>query len=231
MLVRLSNSVFGMFLFVLFVSFLGSVKVSNNCEYSVHVYGVDGKTRLRVLTPEEMSMVAGGGWKGRADAIGGAFAGGAIGGYSSGLNTTQSIGVGIGAAIGTGTSGASSGRVICTHFYRKGMIDSSVWRADIEFTAKRLSATTVRGYQYWAIPYVRLMRKSPLAEKLMFPLALWRAQELAFKMGQRPRGSYRGKLVRLVGETVCFLIGCCVHQKDWRTLWQDGSAMCQSQGN
>jgi hypothetical protein len=119
---------------------------------------------------------------------------------------------------GGGHSGGSS-RVICTHFYRKGMIDSAVWRADLQYTQDHLSETTVRGYHYWAIPYVELMRKSPLAEKIMYPIAKYRAIELAYQMNVVEKGSLRGKLVRLFIEPTCFLIGCICKQKDWQALW------------
>lgn len=104
-------------------------------------------------------------------------------------------------------SSASASRIICTYFYRKGLLDKAVWRADVEFTLKNASPTAIRGYHVWAIPYIRWMRRSTLAEKLILPLAKWRAQELAYQMGVVSRGSWRGKLVRLVGEPICWLIG------------------------
>jgi hypothetical protein len=119
---------------------------------------------------------------------------------------------------GSGSS-SSSGRVICTHFMRKGMLDNALWRADLEFTFKHLSAQTVRGYQFWAIPYVRLMRKSPLAEKFMLPFAKARAEELAYQLGKRDKGSMFGKLVRIVGESICYSIGAFVGEQDWESLW------------
>ena len=111
------------------------------------------------------------------------------------------------------------GRVICTHFYRKGEMSRDMWRADLEFTFKNLSKTTVRGYQYWAIPYVKLMRKSKLAENVMRPLAMHRAQELAYQMGRTPKGSLFGKVVRLIGEPICFAIGLFVGEQNWQSLW------------
>lgn len=120
---------------------------------------------------------------------------------------------------GGSSSSGGEGRVICTHFYKKGMLSREVWRADLEFTAKHLSETTVRGYQYWAIPYVKLMRRSVLAENIMFPLAEHRANELAYQLGRRECGSLRGKLIRTLLEPVCFIIGSFVEQKDWSQLW------------
>lgn len=122
-------------------------------------------------------------------------------------------------ASGSPGAGSPGGRVICTHFFRKGEIDRSVWRADIQFTAIHLSATVVRGYHYWAIPYVRLMRRSKLAENIMRPLALARARELAYKMGVAEKGSLFGKMVRLTLEPVCYLIGVFVDQKEYASLW------------
>jgi hypothetical protein len=118
-----------------------------------------------------------------------------------------------------GGGGGGGGRVICTHFYRKGEMSREMWRSDLEFTFKNLSPTTVRGYQYWAIPYVKLMRKSKLAENIMRPLAMHRAQELSYQMGRSAKGSLFGKVVRLIGEPICFTVGLFVGEQNWQSLW------------
>lgn len=133
-----------------------------------------------------------------------------------GANAAPSDG---GAPPSGGGGGGGGGRVICTHFYRKGEMSREMWRSDLEFTFKNLSPTTVRGYQYWAIPYVKLMRKSKLAENIMRPLAMHRAQELAYKMGRSPKGSLFGKVVRLIGEPICFTVGLFVGEQNWQSLW------------
>jgi hypothetical protein len=126
-----------------------------------------------------------------------------------------------GSGYGSTSSSSGSSRVICTHFYKKGDIARDVWKADLKFTQENLSETTVRGYHYWAIPYVNLMRRSKMAEAIMRPIAQWRAQELAYQMGVVDKGSVKGKLVRLVLEPVCYAIGCMVEQKDFNQLWTD----------
>lgn len=113
-------------------------------------------------------------------------------------------------------------RVICTHFVMQKRLSAELWKADIRFTA-RLSPATVRGYHFWAVPYVRLMRRHRWAEAVMLPLATWRAQEVAFQMGKRARGSYLGKLVRLVGEPICWLVGQFAREADWSSLYQQGA--------
>jgi hypothetical protein len=183
------------------------------------------------MTSDEMDEIAGSGnWDSHAAGARGA-AWGAAGGYLSGGGWK---GAAIGGALGYGAGysehlagrngGGGGWRVICTHFYRKGMFDHDTWRSDLEFTVKHLSPATVRGYQFWAIPYVRLMRRSPLAEKIMFPLARARAIELAYKMGKREKGSLFGKIVRIVGESICFSIGVFVGEQDWQSLYEQKPA-------
>lgn len=128
------------------------------------------------------------------------------------------------AANSSNTSSSTSGggsRVICTHFYAKNELSRDVWRADLAFTKEHLSETTVRGYHAWAIAYVHLMRKSTLAENIMRPIALHRAQELAYQMGVVEKGSWRGKLARLALEPLCFAIGTFVGASDYMALWKD----------
>jgi hypothetical protein len=127
----------------------------------------------------------------------------------------------VGFTGGGGGGRGGGGRVICTHFFKKGMIDRDLWRADLAFTYQNLSPVTVRGYQAWAIPYVRLMRRSRTAENFMFPLAIWRAEEVAFKLGWRNKGNFKGKLVRLFLEPLCFAVGVFSAQKEWESLWTE----------
>jgi hypothetical protein len=137
-------------------------------------------------------------------------------------DAASTVGDAVSSAASDVGNALNPGRVICTHFFRKGMLDRATWRADLEFTFRYLSPTTVRGYQFWAIPYVRLMRRSPLAERLMYPVAKYRARELAHRMGRSPRGSLLGKVFRLVFEPACFCIGCFVGEQDWQSLWAGG---------
>lgn len=184
-------------------------------------------SKITVLDPIEVKKVCGG--MSRSDALNTALSGdtgcgsGARDAQNGNLDTNVNHSGGCGSEAAKNSGGGNSGgssRVICTYFYRKGMLDAEVWRADLQYTQNHLSETTVRGYHYWAIPYVELMRKNPLAEKLMFPIAKYRAIELAHQMGIVKKGSLRGKAIRLLIEPACFLIGCVCKQKDWQELWQ-----------
>lgn len=154
----------------------------------------------------------------------GAFAGGAV----SGINNLGNTGSAIEGAI----AGASaekivekaerdnSSRVICTHFYQKGMLSRELWRADMEYTLKHLPQQMVNGYHLWAIPYVKWMRKSSFAEKIMYPLAYYRAREIAYQMGYREKGSIRGKIIRAIGEPLCHILGLFTAEKKYQELWR-----------
>ena len=160
--------------------------------------GVGGGAGLGALNGSRLGVLG---------AVGGAIAGGAAA-YGSMS--------GPGGACGNGGGG---GRVICTHLMRQGLLDPVIWRADLAFTYKHLSPTTVRGYHLWAIPYVRLMRKSPLAQKLMRPLATWRAEELAYQMGVLQKSNWKGKVVRWTCEPICFALGVFAKEQNWKSLW------------
>lgn len=116
------------------------------------------------------------------------------------------------------SSSDGSSRVICTHFFNRGLLSKELWVADLRYTQHNISETTVRGYHFWAIPYVRLMRRCKLAERFMLPLARWRAEELAYQAGFRTTPCLLGKLVRLGCEPICWLLGCLVSESDWRSL-------------
>lgn len=118
-------------------------------------------------------------------------------------------------------SNKNNSRVICTHFYQKGMLSRELWRADMEYTLQYLPQSMVNGYHLWAIPYVRLMRKSPLAEKLMYPIAYHRAREIAYQMGYLEKGSIRGKIFRAILEPVCAFLGMFTTERKYQELWRN----------
>ncbi|MCR4378645.1 MAG: LysM peptidoglycan-binding domain-containing protein [Rhodospirillales bacterium] len=106
-----------------------------------------------------------------------------------------------------GASSSSNTRVICTELVRQGRMAPRLQRLDVAFTLRELSPVTVRGYHVWAVPYVRLMRKSKLATALIEPVATWRALEIAHRLGERDKPHHLGKAVRWVMEPLCWLIG------------------------
>jgi hypothetical protein len=111
--------------------------------------------------------------------------------------------------------------VICTYFKDKGRLSRDLWLTDLKWTAKNISPITVRGYHWWAVPAVERMRKgAPRLEALLWWITKHRADELAHRAGKRPRGSWRGKLVRWTMEPASFVIGLFVGEQDWKRLYE-----------
>lgn len=113
---------------------------------------------------------------------------------------------------GDGSAAAGNTRVICTELVRQGLMDAKLQRLDIAFTLRHLSPVTVRGYHVWAVPYVRVMKRSQLASHLIEPFARWRAEEIAHQMGARERANWKGKCVRWVGEPLCWVLGAVLER-------------------
>lgn len=142
------------------------------------------------------------------------------GGYGIGTGGYGKPGeAGGGYATGGGGGGGGGNRVICTYLYQNKLMDKDLWEMDLEFT-KNISNETINGYHYWAIPYVELMRKHQWAVKLAQPLAQARAEEVAYQLGKRKNGNFFGKIVRLIGEPICFAIGMFVGEQDWQKLYK-----------
>jgi len=154
------------------------------------ISGGVGKDSLEGNTSKDSLGTSGGGWGG---------------GYTS--ESPGTAGGGGGADGNNGAGGSSDSRVICTHFFLKGELSRDLWVADTRWTMEHVSKHIQRGYHIWGIPYVRLMRKSKLAEAIMRPLALNRAEEIGYKLGMRDKPSLSGKFGRLVLEGISWIAG------------------------
>jgi len=119
----------------------------------------------------------------------------------------------------SGSSGGGQVKVICTELFDRGLLDARLYATDLQLSRLHISPTTVRGYHFWAIPYVGLMRRSRLATRLIRPLAVAWAQQVCFDYAP-DRAGYRstllGKFLRQVGEPACWAIGL-ISQRGART--------------
>jgi len=122
---------------------------------------------------------------------------------------------------------ATDSRVICTELYKQGILNTELYRMDVVYTAKHLSPVVIRGYHYWAIPTVQKMRKSTRLTKVMKYFTLKRAEEIAHIMNptKYPKSSIMGKLIKNVGEAMCYSIGLFVKDSDYKVLYK-GEKTC-----
>jgi|GEM_PF-1981890 len=107
-------------------------------------------------------------------------------------------------------AGNAGGTVICTELYRQGLIEKDVYRADQRFGLRlmRNDPDVITGYQFWAKPVVRLMRKSRFFTLLVYKSVgeAW-ANDMARREGLNGFGTVRGILAIAVGIPVCRMIG------------------------
>ncbi|WP_417790278.1 hypothetical protein [Terasakiella pusilla] len=144
--------------------------------------------------------------------------------------SSTGIGGGVGAAVAAsnaGRAGAANNagntdqRVICTELVRQGCMSKVDQLRDLRFTQKYLTTTHIRGYHIWAIPTVRLMRRSNRWSAIWRFIAQHRANEISYQMGDRITPDFMGKVIRLIFEPFCFLVGLLAPGKkvlDVRTI-------------
>ncbi|NVK18728.1 MAG: hypothetical protein HWE30_08540 [Methylocystaceae bacterium] len=63
------------------------------------------------------------------------------------------------------------------------------------------------------------MRQKKWLTQLIQPLATWRAEEIAYLMGERDTGNLLGKLIRTIGEPICYVLGLFGREKNWKSLY------------
>jgi hypothetical protein len=107
----------------------------------------------------------------------------------------------------------TNGRVICTWLRNNGLFSAEDLAIDTEFSVQYLNDNTKIGYWLWACPLVQYMEKNyrnktnSLFVKAIRIIAQARANEIAHQVGARSQGDVLGKIVRIVGESFCFVLG------------------------
>lgn len=139
-------------------------------------------------------------------------------GTAVGTYVGLALGGPIGAVVG-GTVGAYvGGRVICNELRRHGLMTTEDILIDYYFTQKYLTPTHVNGYHIWAISVVRKMR-SKKSVKLWYHIAKHRLNEVKYILGKRDKPDYLGKVYRVVGESICYVLGKFCKKTDWSVLY------------
>jgi len=111
--------------------------------------------------------------------------------------------------VGDGDGGGGGSWVICTELNAQDLLEDELYRLTSSHSLNALSQVTLEGYWFWAVPYVRLMKRSKIATAIAQPIAVGRARQIAhqLKPAKYPKGSFFGKLTQFVGVPVCTLIG------------------------
>ena len=118
---------------------------------------------------------------------------------------------------GGGADSGKSGRVICTELHRTKEMATHDWVRDIKFTYNNLSKDHIKGYLFWAVPTVNLIKKYPTYRKIWKHLAQHRANDIAWRLNQG-KFDLLGRIYAGIGEPLCWLIGKCVSDKQLKEL-------------
>ena len=106
-------------------------------------------------------------------------------------------------------------KVVCTELCRQGLLSKHVYIEEATANLARLSATTLAGYHYIAIPIVHRMRTSKALSKFLRPWVLDYSNEVIYRTG-----GIRGKFVRYVLEPVCYVVGLAVGAQNYKSLYK-----------
>ena len=141
-------------------------------------------------------------------------------------------------ATGAGDAGVGGGGggtpVICTQLFSMGIMSANLYQGEGEH-AKNIPNVIRRGYHFWAVPFVRGMRKNQLLFKLGKTLGLSWAQYAAHKANpDKFAPNYLGTFINAIGIPICAALGLFVGETDCETLWIDyekGNGLCLDQQN
>ena len=98
-------------------------------------------------------------------------------------------------------------KFICSELVRQGMMKEEERKNCQLYAYQKLNWNFRYGYAWWAQKYVRLMRRSSLATRLIFPFAYYRMIEVSKRIGKRQIGSVRGAMICAVHDPVCQVLG------------------------
>lgn len=129
-----------------------------------------------------------------------------------------------GGAGQTGGVGSDSGGgecVLCTYYYKKGIIPRKIYVADGRYAERFIDEDTMRGYHYWAVPLVRLLQTGnhPSLEKFFEKVVVSWAYEMAYRVGVAEKSNVFGWLMTKICEPICRKFGRSVGTRDYKALW------------
>lgn len=120
----------------------------------------------------------------------------------------MSLGQMFGQSFGTQPEGGGGGKVLCTLYTSRKMLEPKILAGDLAFSLK-LSERIKRGYRRIADPIVNYMLDKPsthISFRLLHPLVKGWAEEMASRVGVC-RPNFIGKIVYTLGLPVCWLAG------------------------
>ena len=107
---------------------------------------------------------------------------------------------------------AKAGTVICTQLYLDKHISLATYIADTKYVRKHFSTATQRGYRFWAVPLVRLMRKNSTAYAITKYFGVRWSLHCASHYRSDTAPNWVGRILIWVAVPICYCIGCVVQE-------------------
>lgn len=116
---------------------------------------------------------------------------------------------------GTGDDG---GTYICTALYQMGDMKKYIYKYD-QVYGKRVDEATYRGYVLWGKPLAKQIMKKGIVYKIVKPMALAWARQMAFDLskGKHGKNNKTIKIIKTIGEGICYALGQIFKR---RQIWQ-----------
>jgi len=89
-------------------------------------------------------------------------------------------------------------KIVCNELRQQDLLSVSDWIHDATDCAAKFSPMTYQGYRLWAIPCVRLMRKSPWFARRIATVVRWMVADIRYEKGLSDRSHFMGRVVRQV---------------------------------
>jgi len=105
-------------------------------------------------------------------------------------------------------TGGGDGTYICTALYEMGDMKTYIYKYD-QIYGKRVDPAVYRGYELWGKFLAKQIRKKGLTYKIVKPLALAWAYQMAYDLskGKKGRNNKPVKILKTIGEGVCYALG------------------------
>ena len=105
-------------------------------------------------------------------------------------------------------SSGDDGTYICTALYKMGDMKQYIYEYDQRY-GKLVHPAVYRGYELWGKFLAKQIRKKGLTYKIVKPIALAWAYQMAYDLskGKKGKNSKPVKILKTVGEGVCYVLG------------------------
>jgi hypothetical protein len=125
---------------------------------------------------------------------------------------------GMGSSVG---NESDNKKVICTELVRQGLMSERDRKACWLYAKRHLSDHFMKGYHFWAVPYVRLMRRYDWAVQMINPFVRSRTAHIRHRLGFTEESNWVGRLICAVHDPMCDFLGRFVSGPDVQCLYEN----------